>query len=647
MNSLQTLHSVFAPYPQAFETLSPFLPAHIKTRVATLLDIFNSEMKDAIEHAPNDILVYDGLNNSLKKIHALMFDPNDPQIALVRFLALLETEYPDEVQVIRANLQLLNADTNVLLKGDIQSGKTLYVILMTLASIVCHKKVLILLRCSVSDGEQLHRRFLQVVAKLKSLGVDTRKYTISNLKKKEKTRCVYSLFSEKNCSELQAQAKGRVLIVDEADLRVAANKSFFKLVNKVHKCIYVSATTRNIITEKNFGVASDSIVSLPQKNEYIGVDDLTWHTDSPVTGFSSVYYIMRDIVEDAEYEQFNPAMPKTVLISVSAGVEPNAQYVDHFAHGYGVVEDEFTYTRFAQLEKYAVISFFESRCTLYHHSLGRKAFDSIASALEHLMLNGGKAVSPVIIIVTGPMGNRGINFAYRHPTDLTLDCHVTHQIVGTYILNKDGEKGELVEPEDERHIGGDSSTKEQRLRCCGNFRTRIPVKVYTDVFTKNVILKNYQAEKTLIEKIQGRGDMLTTDALKGVEIGEGCITSHFCKRSLKQVGLKLTNEEDEEVKELEVLEDEEVEEMTQRFESRASGPSTKIKKFMTRLEPEKVYEKQEMLDLLSQVKIKDSNYNNLFRFHKSAYGKILQRLPDGKCQLHPQLRESFLNYYFQ
>lgn len=645
MSSLQTLHSVYAPYPQAFKTLSPFLPVPIKTRVANLLEIFNSEMKDAIEHTPDDILVYDGLNNSLKKIHALMFDPNDPQVALIRFLALLETEYPDEVQVIRTNLHLINTEHNVLLKGDIQSGKTLYVILLTLASIVCHKKVIILLRCSVSDGEQLHRRFLQVVNKLKTLGVDTRKYTISNLKKKETTRCVYSLFSEKNCVELQSQAKGRVLIVDEADLRTSTNKSFFKLADKVNKCIYVSATTRNIITEKNFGVASDSIVTLPQKDEYIGVDDLVWYTDSPVTDFSSVYYIMRDIVDDVEYEQFNPTMPKTVLISVSTAVEANTQYVDHFAHGYSVEEAEFKYTRFTQLEKYAVISFFESRCTLYHHSLGRATFDSITSALGHLMLNGGKEVSPVIIIVTGPMGNRGINFTYRHPTDLSLDCHITHQIVGTYSLNKDGETGELVEPVSERHIGGDSSTKEQKLRCCGNFRTRIPVKVYTDVFTKDVILKNYQAEKTLIEKIQGRVGVLTTDALKGVEIGEDCITSHFCKRSLKQVGLKLTKEEDEDVKELEVLEDEEVDEMTRRFESRASGPSTKIKKFMSKLEPEKVYEKQEMLDLLISVKFVRTSYNDFFKILGNGYGKILQRLPGNKCRLHPQLRETFLNYF--
>jgi hypothetical protein len=264
--------------------------------------------------------------------------------------------------------------------------------------------------------------------------------------------------------------------------------------------------------------------------------------------------------------------------------------------------------------------------------------------MEYVMMNGGKQVTPTLLIITGQMGNRGINFAFRHGTNPQLDCHVTHQIVGTSCLRKDPDSGELLEPLCERDIGGDSSAKEQKLRCCGNFRTRIPVKVYTDMFTKNVILKNYHAENILISKIRAQQGIHTTEAIRGITLNASEITSHFCKQSLRKVGIQVLDDEDTFV--LEELEDEEVEAMKKRLQQRAEGRASKIKQFMNLLDADRIYTKQEIQALLVEANLSKNHYLHLFRNH-GAYGRLMQKLPNNQCRIYHQLRETFKRYFTQ
>lgn len=432
---------------------------------------------------------------------------------LLELLKVLSTQFPFEYGNIRKHTELFdftnNAKCNLLLKGDVQSGKTAIMILCALCYLVCGRDVAVLCRNSLDDVKQFKERFAGIVKLLETMGFRNKNFRIAGRGRvltRDPCLFVYN-YSERNVQALTSILEARaittsVLFVDEADLRKGSQRAFCSLQRRVSKTIFVSATVQDILVSK-WEIHANNIVKLESRPWYKGVDSLII-VEKPKYQDDELFYTLCDIAVDEEFKEKLPAHPKILLITVDRSLTVMEKFYDHFKHGHFTLEGDFQVKLPVEMQNVCVISYTGAGIKMAHDGAELpynqpKASKSIGNALLWLARNGGAARFPTIVILAGDLGSRGINFACYDAENPANNWHVTHQI----LASKNTCAGAV-----------------QGLRILGNHADDAPLKLYTTTDCAEQIRKSHRLTNALVETMSGENfkGMTTRDVCKTLPV---------------------------------------------------------------------------------------------------------------------------------
>lgn len=460
---------------------------------------------------------------------------------LMNLFYMFERCFPTEAQQIKKYWNVYsfsNGSKHILLKGDIQSGKTVMMILTTLCYLVCNRDVVIILRCSNDDKTQFIDRFDEIVGEFVRMGYSNKNFSTYDICSKKNFRpeskcCFVTIYKEKNMEKIDTILRTRndsfVVYVDEADLRDDRNdEEFLKLCTRCSTSIFVSGTVQNIMVS-NWNILGENIINLIPDSSYKSVHDLKWNTDFDVATENGMYNAIKDISQDVTWNEFYSYHPKIILINVDRRIS----FLDK--HYSKLIKD-------LPLQSLCVIKYGESRITCNHSSLSSldkfpvpnytygdfevKFSKSSRMTIKKLLLwmaqNGGVERFPNVIILAGDMANRGINFACYDPTEERNNWHITHQILY---------KSETSQ----------CSTILQSLRILGKFTDNISLKVYTSEAEQNKILSSYSLTNELLDCVHNIDNRFyseeyksfTTDIIcKQIPIKRSAVPRKFINKSI-------------------------------------------------------------------------------------------------------------------
>ena len=441
---------------------------------------------------------------------------------LVQLLDYFGEMYPEETKHIEKYLDVYNFGKenkqNILLKGDIQSGKTAMMILTSLCYLVNDRDVIILLRNKLDDKEQLRERFEEFVSRLK----EEKGYTHPNfivVDKKDKTpvhSCLFvEIYRQDNINKLLSKLRHRninnaVLYTDEADIRDDLKDIVYnKLYSQVGTNIFVSATVQDILVS-DWGIKGSCIIPLFRSQKYKGLDQLDIIERKGLDEPIELFYTFCDIAIDNDFQRVRPEHPKIVLLTLDRYIAYISTMFENFKRNQFVIDSQ-SYVLPKEMENICAIEYTGKGIQLYHPSLinkidslrqelivrtfannntvqfGKK--ESIKKVLLWLAQNGGVQDFPNIVIVAGDMASRGINFACYDDFEPKNNWHLTHQV--------------LLKPD-----STSSANTIQACRILGNHGDDIPLKLYTIPNSAEKIKKGYILSTELVNCITNKDHKL-------------------------------------------------------------------------------------------------------------------------------------------
>lgn len=578
---------------------------------------------------------------------------------LLEMLNLLAVDFPEQIEHLQAYLMTFDfanpvADKKIILKGDVQSGKTSMMILISLAYLLCGKNVVILLRNRLDDATQFKDRFKEFVAHLATRGFTHPRF---------ETGVFVYIYSTQNVKKIKARFAGSstptVLMVDEADVRdEMKDRDFARLVKRLNTTIFVSATIQDILVEE-WNVDGNHIVSLPRQPCYKSLSDVQFNLCDDLDTDDGMFYAFCDVAVDP-VEQ--PWHPKIVLVSIERRNMTLDRLFDCFCADEFALENLNTKVHLpVSMQNRVVIEYTGAGIKLFHPSLkatefqgkkvrtSRDGFVHFKSGMmiKHVLLwlaqHGGAERFPNVVIVSGLLASRGINFACY--SDRPEECwHITHQI--------------LLRPK-----SSSASTVIQALRILGCFKDDIPLKVWTTTKIQDKIHNAVRLSNDIVSCLTQPDHPLhkpafyeqaTNLSLKLIPINKKAKPERFLARRNDEASLKLVHEgglgapEEEEkmVAAESPLTMQTDLEHSKYLMSQRSRESTRISTFLRNIDPCLIYTEKELKDLLQPHSISVFDVTTP-RKVANTYGAIIQRLEDNTFRLQPSLVHSYNQYFNQ
>lgn len=430
-----------------------------------------------------------------------------PEEHLKSLLEIFAELYPFETIHIKKYLEtykfLSLSKDRILLKGDVQSGKTAMMILTAMCYLVCNRDVVFIVRNKNDDKIQLCKRFELFVRDLQ----EKKNYTNKNfqiIKKIENaptdSNCVFvEIYRKDNIEKLHTILKTRnpesaVLFVDEADSRDDTTDSeFIDLCNLTGTNLLVSATVQDILVSK-WGIRGDTIIPLITSNSYRGINTLKFICKENLNETDELFWTICDIAVDTDYLRIRPEHPKILLISIDRTLSVMDNLYDQFKFNRFEIGTQMVQLP-QEMKDICVIEYTGKGIQMFHWSLNRheiknckngqiifKKDIAIKDVLLWLAKNGGYVRFPNIVIISGDMASRGINFACWDPEEPKNNWHITHQILM-------------------KTKNSSCSTVIQACRILGNHGDNIPLKLYTNKECEEKIKKGNQLTRELIDCI--------------------------------------------------------------------------------------------------------------------------------------------------
>jgi hypothetical protein len=405
--------------------------------------------------------------------------------------------------------------TSLLLQGDIQSGKTAVMILTALCYLTSNSDVVVVLRNSLDDVTQFTERFETYVSAFKSIKYSDQRFVIAPRNKKAPAHpCVFVVnYMKMNLKKLHSKLAARnsktsAMIIDEADLRT--NDAEFNLLRKrMNICLFVSATVQDILTT-NWNIRCFDVLRLAQNPSYRGLEDLKIITHTLVDA-DDLFWTLCDIAIDQECKLIRPEHPKIVLLNVDRKISAMTDiYQQLTANSFKLNCLDCHSALPKEMQDVCSILYTGNGIRLYHSSLGEivKTNILLKEVLLWLAQTGGANRFPNIVIVSGDMARRGINFACHDPLDQNNSWHLTHQIL----------------------MGRDNSTCAMVVQACrilGNHGDNIPLKLYCSESTKDKIIKSYRLSEAVTGIFSDRDNKFCRD--KTIFTKEACAALPICR----------------------------------------------------------------------------------------------------------------------
>lgn len=455
-------------------------------------------------------------------------------------LNLLEERFPHEVFQARACEHLLHFShaagaSSFLLKGDVQSGKTSIMIILALCYLSQNRDVVVLLRNRCDDKIQFIDRFRAFGEYLESRGLWSRNFALAdkNLAPAHAGMFV-EIYSDKHVQELESIVRGRgagaetVLLVDEADVRDdAKDESFRSLCGAVGTKLFVTATVQDILVS-DWRIYGRNIISLSPRGNYKGVNELQIAVVESLATSEDLFYAVCDVAVDKVGGRA-PMHPKIALLCVERKVCFIDALFEQFRQNCFQLGDGVEARLPVEMGDVCAIAYTGKGIRVAHSSLGAADFAPLAAvrraagfvhlrpgvAIKEVLLwlaqNGGRARFPNIVIVTGDLANRGINFACYGATPAE-EWHVTHQI-----LDKPG--------------ASSAASVLQACRIMGCFNDDIPLKLYTTRECADKIRMSYALTGEILECITNDRHPLHKPAYLEEYTRESCKTIPIYKKA--------------------------------------------------------------------------------------------------------------------
>lgn len=607
-------------------------------------------------------------------------------------LKIYEEFYPEESRDLNSFFDVydflnINNDKNILLKGDIQGGKTKMMILTIVLYLITGYDVILVTRNKNVDVEQFINAFSSFVNRL----LQEKDFTHQNLHVVSKFKSIREVPLHK-CLFVTKFLKGQynkvkniirsrdpektIMYIDEADSRDPAelkDQSFFQLMNLVKLNIFVSATVQDIIVA-NWKIKKNKIVYLSKRPNYKGVDYIDFETD---VDFSSggekdiLRNVFRNINEDDDYkwvQNGRVTKPKIILITWHRESDKINNFVEYISD-----------VNVSGIEDLCIIKFMgecNGGVTIWHHSFSEIGYCNLPVKSHHgnkiilkrdmnikktllwMAMNGGVTRFPTIVIIAGDMASRGINFACypskpenwndtldgdwdSSPQNLDSQWHVTHQIL---------------------HKSNASSCANvvQSLRICGIHNDNIPLRVYCTPEDKDKIWKSSKLTDEIIyhltRRIPDEDNSHINHLLTKVPIIKNAPPSNFlARKDLKDcfnivskwedgLGANLVENEKNEFEQWDQKEyDLEVKEYIKNLLT--GNRDSNIRRFLTVVDPDNTYKREEIINMLEDVGYEQPQ--NMFQsiIHRTNYAKhYFEKVPEqfGYLRIRTVLRDAWV-----
>jgi predicted nucleic-acid-binding Zn-ribbon protein len=524
------------------------------------------------------------------------------------------------------------ANRYIAIKGQVQSGKTAFMICASMMTLLAGYDALIVLRNSNSDLQQISSRLSSFRLELLSRFGTSFDMTTSKKPKKSHTPQVVLCLANGISLEkvFSIVDKSYVLIVDEADhvdsgtlTRKAVVLPMLK--SQAHCVLGVSATVMDLLGKESM-MPKDLLLLTPPPS-YKGIPYLLEKAEASIPpGVVYSSKVDSNLLENDPYlldwieeltELKIEEQPVIALVTICDTVEPCVKARE------AIVE------RFA--ERVVVLDHHAEGIMVKHGMIEYETKESISDVLQDLKdLN----YDIPILIFAGDIAGRGVSYVSKD-----YGWHLTHQRL---VVSKSCPEPELM----------------QKVRLCGVYKDDAPLRLVTSQEILQDLRKAYYKQEELVEKVRGAAELFQgkcKDFFKEIIFEKEKMSGrHITKDPKAKPDLQLVNfpvgweygvrdmetEKDYPKKEYERL-------VNKMFPRWSSDESTNISRFIQNLEPEKEYTHAEILELCEETGIGKKNLKNLTIVStgkSNGYGMIL-KVENNRYLLYECLREAYRAYF--
>jgi hypothetical protein len=612
--------------------------------------------------------------NNMQHVHATPFQ---------RFVDQLKEECPD-IQTIIDRLDTTNGEhlfknmNYFIIKGHVQSGKTKFMLCVSLLMLWFDISPVLVLRNLHSDSEQLLQRLDDMKIRYNSFlpFIKVIKSTTKTSTKRTKPAlyvCIGNGIAIKKINKIVPTRY--ICLIDEVDSMdmghdTSRHQQMTILKQNALATFGVSATILDPLIKEQ--VVKGNVILLKTSSDYKGIRDIEF---VPIESES----VFSNRVEDDLTEKQPALIPFLHEFSKRTHMTENGKTYPHIL----LVNVGSTVAPYVKLQQ-SLKNDIPSLCTILYNANGITVHvngetstrrDTISETLQWLKDEYGAEQVPAIAIFSCILAGRGVSFVSE---DFEWHLNTMYLCVSTTC-----DEAELL----------------QKIRLAGRYKDSIPLQLFTTSATYADILKAYYKQEEILVKTvaqytntsePGEPDTLISDQLQEMTLSK----DKFSKRRVMKNGVfpvkkgsngpnqdewsssvytgmefapkemfeaygesvptgpcvlgerikvVVENEEEEKVNELDELK--RLERKMFPSWSKRIGES-KIATWMDELAPERIYSRSEMVDLCKQHDI-PLQHVVVAKYEKSGsrgYGKILY-VQKGMYQLHPYLVEAHNKYF--
>jgi hypothetical protein len=577
------------------------------------------------------------------------------------------------------NEEILHIDNRNFVKlvvGHVQSGKSSVICALATYNVLVEKKSsVIIVRNLVGDykqlranfevtekvtGEQVRGKFADFEIQILFAGDKKDIFNIENIGNAlvgTKPCIVIAIANHTELASINQIIQNRGednvnfdLIVDECDdlgykklMTSRYIQQFNILKNNCTQLVGITATAFDVMFMEN-ELKSGRVFRLERPFNYKGVEQINFvHMDTTTTfdynnkmndAMVELYLqIQRNRFENVicdDDEKYLQSHPNICLHKVSTRVGEHEKMIMAFA-------------TMKKLKYWTCITYNGQGISVYSQYLVNEESITIAGILGHKNMNGiwdfsGLQVGSIlqelrnrdpnaeifanICIATGLLGSRGINFSSNED----YKWHLTHQVLST-------------------SVGSTTSDLIQSIRLCGVYKyDSVPLTLYTPQKDINDLRNSCVLHEQIIDGIVNNPDenSFVKDVYPRIPVFSDLIPKRkITKKTKKPVFNQIPRPIAEEKEDME----EEFRRLTEIMFPQWSKQScrTKISLFMKSLDPEKIYNIEEIKECMENVGLVLSSLNALthIKIGKSnGFGNIL-KVSGNTYRLYPELVESF------
>jgi hypothetical protein len=525
----------------------------------------------------------------------------------------------------------------IAVKGQIQSGKTAFMICASMMTLMTGLDVVLILRNSNSDLHQIHSRLEAFRSELLSTFSTTFSMTTSKKPKSSPSpQIILSLANgislEKVFSMLE---KNYMLIVDEADYVDSGTLTRKAVVlpmikDQAHCVLGVSATVMDLLGKESMLPKDLILLSPPQ--DYKGIPYILEQREQFIPP-GSVY----SSKVDSNLLENDPYLLDWVqeMIDEPPGVLPDGSQHPPIA----LVTICDTVDPCLKAREEIVKRYQERVLVIDHHAdgisirVGEAEFevsDTISNVLQDLKDNSHKTP---ILIFAGDIAGRGVSYVSRD-----YGWHLTHQRL---IVAKSCSEPELM----------------QKIRLCGVYRDQLPLKLVTTEEIARDLRKAYLKQEELVDKVRAVADSFSgqcRDFFREIPFEKEKMSGrHITKDPKAKPELQLVEYsvgwEYEESKGGAEYPKKEFERLVNKMFPKWSADAgmTNISRFMHEMQSDKKYTHKEIVGLCEETGISKKNLKNLTLVSSgksNGYGQILE-VVEGEYQIYSCLREAHQHWF--